>query len=228
MIQNTPFDYVWLGLLIGVFDLGSGGMSQLREKCEEMGLTATLDRLPPGSDQYNEANIESDDIVRWVAEELATKGINSPYAPGVEVYNSTDLINSLRPGVWGSVPQNAQNDLIEADKCFRAGHFNAGARLLVGALELMMKHFYSTVHPVPDAQTSWSQMEDDLFKLNDRELYSVLYLVKGFRIDYRNPTTHGDKAYDQYEAVALWHMAVNAVTRMANVLERRTSLPGRE
>lgn len=78
MPENTPFDFVWLGLLIGVYDLGNTtrGMEQLRNQLEYLGLTATLAKLPD-IDDAEDADIESDTIGHWVGEELREKGINS-------------------------------------------------------------------------------------------------------------------------------------------------------
>ena len=221
MTENTPFDFVWLGLLIGTYDMGTGGMDMLRNQLDDMGLAATKAKLLDTED-----NFESDDIAGWVAEELREKAINSSYSSGIDLHNSTDLINSMRPAVWANIPQKAQNDFVEADKSIRNSQWDAGALQLVRGVETMMKHFYERLLPTADKNLKWIDMEDALFKLGDRDLLSTLFFVKGFRKDYHNPTAHGDKEYDAYEVIGLWHMSMQAVSRMARILERRSLLPG--
>ena len=226
MTENTPFDFVWLGLLIGTFDLGDGGMGSLRDQLEDMGLTATKAKLPALEEDWRDANIESDAIAGWVGRELTEKGVNSPYMSGIDLYDSTNLIKSMRPAVWANVPRKSQNDFVDADKSIRNSQFDAGALQLVRGVETMMIHFYEQLLPTADKNLRWSDMEDALFKIGDRELLPTLFFIKGFRKDYRNPTAHGDKEYDVYETIGLWHMSMQAVTRMAVILERRSPLPG--
>lgn len=114
---------------------------------------------------------------------------------------------------------------MEADKSIRNGQLNAAAHLLVGCVENMMRCFYEQLLPTADKNVKWVEMEDSLFKLENRELFPTLFFVKGFRKDYRNPTAHGNREYDKYEVIELWHMSVQAVTRMAAVLEKRFPLP---
>lgn len=161
-----------------------------------------------------------------MAEELTEKGINSPYMSGIDLYDSTDLINSIRPAVWANVPQKSQNDFIDADKSIRNGQFDAGALQLVRGVETMMVHFYEQLLPTADKKFKWIDMEEALFDMGNRDLLPTLFFIKGFRKDYRNPTAHGDKEYDVYETIGLWHMSMQAVSRMAVILERRSPLPG--
>lgn len=221
MPQNTPFDYVWLGLLIGCFDLGEGGLEQLLDQLEAMGLAATKDQVL----QAEAHQLESDMIGKWVGDELTEKGINSPYPSGIDIHDTTNLINSFRPGVFSNLPREAQQGFVEAEKSLHSGVYNGAAKLLVGCVESMMKHFYVQLLPTANKSCTLSDMENALFDLEDRELYPTLYFVKNYRKDYRNPAVHGAKEYDQYDVVPLWHISVEAVSRMAGVLEKRSSLP---
>lgn len=202
-------------------------MDTLRDQLQDMGLTTTRDRLPEG-DADNSLNLESEDIAKWIAEELADRGLSAPFAVGVDVYNSNDLINSLRPGVWTTIPLSAQTDIIGAESSIHRGNLSGGAKQLVCGVETMMRHFYEALMPSGGKKSKWTEMEADLFALNERDVLPTLFFIKGYWKDFRNPTIHGDKEYDSYEAVALWHMSVQAVTRMADVLERRSTLPCKE
>ena len=157
-----------------------------------------------------------------------SKGLIHSAHPGIGPYDSTTLINSMKPGVWSHVPEQAANGLIAAEKGIRAGDFDSGARLLVAVVETMTKHCYMSVHPTHAEHFTWSQMEDVLFRLDDCELLPTLLFVKCFRRDYYNRTYSGDKAYDAVEMAGLWQMAVSVVNRMAGALERRSALPVRE
>ena len=161
MNKNTPFDFVWLGLLVGQYESMSAN-DLLRDQLLDMGLTRTRDRLPEG-DMYYSANLESLDISNWIAEELEDKGFSATYAGGVDVYNSNDLINSLRPGVWAYVPQSAQREIIGAETSIRSGNLSGAAKQLVCGVETMMKHFYHSLIPTGGKKSSWSDMEKDLF-----------------------------------------------------------------
>src|SRR5882724_4136177 len=115
MTENTPFDFVWLGLFIGVYDFGDSGMNMLLDQLEEMELTVTRTRLL--NKESDQVNYESEVIAGWVAEEIREKAINFPNSPGIDIGRySTELINSLRPAVWANMPQIAQNDFLEAEK----------------------------------------------------------------------------------------------------------------
>jgi hypothetical protein len=227
MSEQTPLDYVWLSLLMGCFEVGSGSLAQLRSKLENVSPAATHSRLSEEGENH-EGSAVNDNVEQWFIDECAEQGINSPRASAIGFYDSSALINSMKPGVWCHVPAQAANGLIAAETSIRASHFNCGARLLVEVLETLMAHCYVCVHPTHAEHFTWGQMEDVLFKLDDCELLPTLLFVKCFRRDYYSRTASGDKVYDALEMAGLWQMAVSAVNRMGGALESRSTLPGRK
>jgi hypothetical protein len=247
--ENTPFDFVWLGLLIGVCTMGDE-MGQLLDQLEHMGMTTTKTRLQ-GEEQWRieqqelrmfgkpepdirlpdehnrlKGNFESVDIARWVAEELRETPFYAPSRSRIDIHNSTDLINSLRPGVWTHIPQDAQKDFIDAEKHIHNGTLRSAALLLGTCFEMTLNHFYECVLPEGDKKISWSEKEKALSGLGVRDLTPAIEWARYVRQYHRNPTVHEGKEPDKYEIIEMWQLYVLTASRFARVLERRSSLPG--
>jgi hypothetical protein len=225
MPDNSPYDYVWLGLLIGHYDdcISTDGLRQLLDWLDDLGLPDTKTKIT--NERLLDTSIESIDIARWLDEELRMRRSSQSTHPPIGIHDATNLISSMRQGVYSQMPPGARDGFVQAEKCILDGQFNAAALLLGRCVEAMMKQFYGRVIPSPVTNATWQQMEAALYELRDRELFPALSSSKDIRLNHRNPSIHDDKTYDEYEINEYWHMSVQTVSRMARVLEKRSPLP---
>lgn len=131
-----------------------------------------------------------------------------------------DVASLMSPGIYSSLPEIAQYDLMEAGKCIAFERPTAAAFHLLRATESVLRHFYCTLirtKRVPNLL--WGNMVGDLRTRKKTRKYTTLYNnLDNIRHSYRNPTQHPDAIYDIHGAQDLLPLCFEAITRMTKIL----------
>ena len=120
------------------------------------------------------------------------------------------------------MPEFARNGFFEAEKCLVNGLPTSATLNLVRCLGATVRDFHGRLLPGATGNLTWAERETALFELarTEHDLFPTINFTKNLRIDHRNPATHAEKEYDDYEAKRLWYLSVDAVTRMAHSVQR--------
>jgi len=126
-----------------------------------------------------------------------------------------DVRGLMAPGVFDSLPDVAQYDLLEAGKCIAFERPTAAAFHLLRATEGVLRHFYcSIVRRGRVDPMLWGAMVQPLRKRKKAPPVELLDNLDNIRRSFRNPTQHPDKIYDVQEVQDLFGLCVDVVNRM--------------
>lgn len=133
----------------------------------------------------------------------------------------SDVPALLAPGVFHSLPDIAQYDLMEAGKCIAFERPTAAAFHLLRGTEAMLRQFYCGV--VKRGQVKrlcWGPMVESLRKRKTKPPPApLLDNLDNIRRSFRNPTQHPEKIYDIQEVQDLFGLCVDALDRMVSFLD---------
>lgn len=132
-----------------------------------------------------------------------------------------DIGSLMSPGIFSSLPEITQYDLIEAGKCVAFEIPTAAAFHLLRATEAVLRHFYCTLiltKRVPNLL--WGDIVQDLRSRQKTKRHTTLYNnLDNIRYSYRNPTQHPDAIYDIHEVQDLLPLCLEAISRMTRIIQ---------
>lgn len=186
----------------------------------ELEKTATDAKLT--STQANKLSSTIRDLRQTMEAEL--QGINA-YTISPKRLDSRKLLEDVpslyAPGVFDSLSETAQYDLIEASKCIVFERPTAAAFHLMRATEETLRRYYC--HYVRRDRLTpmlWYPMVQALQKHRRAKANDVLHRnLDNIRLSFRNPTQHPDKVYDIHEAQDLYGLCVDVVNRMQRCID---------
>lgn len=228
---------------------GSGGiggnMTSFFDFLDELGLVVTrrvaADQL---ADIRKELDAASDDD--YLTEEQAT-GITEAMGTirvtldaelqGVHAYTPTskrlDLAKLLEnpkglfgPGVFGSLPQIAQNDFGDAARCIAFEIPTAAAFHLMRGIEAVLRNYYQLmIRQKRILSKDWGPIITDLRSRRRTKKYEALNNhLDNIRVSFRNPTQHPDAEYDIHEVQDLYSVSIDVVNRMIKALKKEDKI----
>jgi len=131
----------------------------------------------------------------------------------------SDVPALLAPGVFHSLPDIAQYDLMEAGKCIAFEHPTAAAFHMLRGTEAVLRQFYcSVVKRGRVKQLLWGPMVESLRSRSKPPPAALLNNLDNIRVSFRNPTQHPDKRYDIHEAQDLFGLCLDVLNRMVSFL----------
>jgi len=132
----------------------------------------------------------------------------------------SDVPALLAPGVFHSLPDIAQYDLMEAGKCIAFERPTAAAFHLLRGTEAMLRLLYcATVKKERVKPLCWGPMVESLRKRKTKPPPAALLdNLDNIRRSFRNPTQHPEKIYDIQEVQDLFGLCVDALDRMVSFL----------
>lgn len=126
----------------------------------------------------------------------------------------------LAPGVFHSLPDIAQYDLMEAGKCIAFERPTAAAFHMLRATEAVLRQFYcSVVKRGRVKQLLWGPMVESLRSRSKPPPAALLNNLDNIRVSFRNPTQHPDMRYDIHEAQDLFGLCLDVLNRMVSFLD---------
>lgn len=131
----------------------------------------------------------------------------------------SDVPALMAPGVFESLPDVAQYDLMEAGKCIAFERPTAAAFHLLRGTEAMLRHFYCSVVKRKRVELLWGPMVKSLRERRKPPPAALLDNLDNIRRSFRNPTQHPDKIYDIQEVQDLFGLCVDVLNRMAALLQ---------
>jgi len=127
-----------------------------------------------------------------------------------------DIGSLMAPGIFGKLPELVKFDLREAGSCLAFDRPTAAAFHLMRAVEGELRLFYSAwVKQKRIAEPRmWGPMTDHMRTRSNHPPILVLVNLDYVRRNFRNPTQHPDKVYEMDEALDLFAVVCEAITRM--------------
>jgi len=123
------------------------------------------------------------------------------------------------PHTFNKLPDIARFDLTEEGKCIAFERATAAAFHLLRATESILRAFYCSIVKQKRVDLMWGPMVLDLRKRKKAKKFeTLLNHLDNIRLSFRNPTQHPEKIYDIQEVQDLWGVCVDAINRMAQVL----------
>lgn len=131
-----------------------------------------------------------------------------------------DIGSLMTPGVFSSLPDFTQYDLMEAGKCIAFERPTAAAFHLLRGTEAELRLFYCTlIFRSRVSPLLWGEMTKDLRNRQKTKKHTTLYNnLDNIRLSYRNPTQHPDAVYDIHEVQDLCPLCFETISRMAKIL----------
>ena len=130
-----------------------------------------------------------------------------------------DVRALMAPGVFDSLPDIAQYDLMEAGKCIAFERPTASAFHLLRGTESMLKYFYCSIVKRNRGDLMWGSMVKSLRERKKKPPpKTLLDNLDNMRLSFRNPTQHPEKVYDIHEVQDLFALCVDVLNRMVTFL----------
>lgn len=136
-----------------------------------------------------------------------------------------DVGSLMSAGVFARLPDIAREDLDEAGKCVAFQRPTAAAFHLMRAVEGVLRWFYLEI--VKRGRIAeprmWAAMTTQLASLSKPIPKTLLDNLDHVRQNFRNPTQHPDKVYDNDEAQDLMALSIDVINRMVKHLDERAA-----
>ncbi|HZT41494.1 MAG TPA: hypothetical protein VFA07_04870 [Chthonomonadaceae bacterium] len=128
--------------------------------------------------------------------------------------------SALRPNIYNSLSEIAQQDFVEAGRCIARGDTKAGVLLLCKVVETTLRRLYKEVTGDTDTRIAWEEMEKRLRGQDRPKFEPVCVRSKDFRINYRNPAVHEEKQLDAYDGQEVFNEALVLISRIVKTMPK--------
>lgn len=138
----------------------------------------------------------------------------------------SDIMSLMPAGTYAYLPDIAQQDLVDAGQCLAHHQATPAATMLLRCVEAMLREFYTSVTGETGDGVEWSAMERGIDKAIANDGMYIISPLRDLRINYRNKTMHPERRYNLEEAQRLFHLCIEALTRMAEYLDKQNRPKG--
>lgn len=127
----------------------------------------------------------------------------------------SDVPSLMVPHVFGTLPDVAKYDFVQAGKCIAFELPTAAAFHMLRGTEAVLRHFYCSVVQRNRVALLWGPMVESLRRCKKSLPLPLLDNLDNIRRSFRNPTQHPEKIYDIQEVQDVFSLCVDVVNRMA-------------
>ncbi len=145
-------------------------------------------------------------------------------------YDTKDLLNNVSAifgrRVFASLHVVAQSDFSDSGKCIAFDLPTSAAFHLMRGTEMVLRQFYRAKTGKDAGEKNWGPIVDELKKSENPQLKPLYDHLNNIRVNFRNPTQHPDKIYDNDEAQDLFGLCIDVVDRMImEILQQQDKSP---